>query len=80
MVRGTRGSVAGSTEAPLEPHRLYCTQLMVETVSLTPPLTTSNRELVSVLEVESRALGSNQGDPMQNPSQTLPTLPRAGCR
>ena len=38
------------TEASRASQRLYCTQLMVQSVALTPLLTTRDRELISVLE------------------------------
>ena len=58
------------------PQRLYCTQFMIQRVCLIPPLITHGRQLVSELEDESKALGSNR--PLTPRFVTVPTIPRAG--
>ena len=68
-----------STEASSAFLIRYCTQLMVQSVDLTLPLTTRDRKLVSVLEDEMRALSLNPR-PLNPQSVTVPTLPRAGRR
>ena len=71
------------------PWRLYCTQLLMDATPHHPGgfiapnywwmqhLTTRDRELVSVLEDASHALGSNPR-PLSPRSVTQPTLPQAG--